>query len=49
MIGRLGKSVSTLVATAAITSSLAIAPAFAKTANESQRTLNIYNWSDYTN
>ncbi|WP_419836012.1 extracellular solute-binding protein [Endozoicomonas atrinae] len=47
MIGRLGKSVSTLVATAAITSSLAIAPAFAKTANESQRTLNIYNWSDY--
>ena len=51
MIGRLGKSVSTLVTTAAIASSLVafltIAPAFAKTTNEAQKTLNIYNWSDY--
>ncbi len=47
MIGRLGKSVSTLVTTAAIASSLVIMPAFAKTADEAQKTLNIYNWSDY--
>ncbi|WP_419535016.1 polyamine ABC transporter substrate-binding protein [Endozoicomonas sp.] len=51
MIGRLGKSVSTLVTTAAIASSLVafltIAPAFAKTTDEAQKTLNIYNWSDY--
>ncbi|MBO9481422.1 polyamine ABC transporter substrate-binding protein [Salinisphaera sp. G21_0] len=43
MIRHLGKSVSTLV----IAASLTIAPAFATTADEGQRTLNIYNWSDY--
>ena len=59
MILRLGKSVSTFVGTvvmnvvmnvvmtAVIASSLAIAPAFATTVNAAQRTLNIYNWSDY--
>lgn len=47
MIRRLGKSVSTLVSTAVLASSLTIAPAFAKAANDVQRSLNIYNWSDY--